>query len=337
MGSMNEEATPTAPISSPEPSHKDRRTGLIVFGILQILLGLLGLGMAALIPVSMSIAHQTDVEPMPMRVMVPGLMMYFCWGVMFIWLGIGSAQCRRWARALILIYSWLWLILGIVVVPMMAWLLPRIMSSLPETNQEMPEGMMGIIIVTQIVFMALFFIVLPSVLVLFYRSRHVKATCELRDPVRRWTDNCPLPLLAVTCMMSLSSLLMLVLPFTGMAMFPFFGTLLTGLPGSILVVGIAGFMFWIGWSFYRQKIAGWWALLVMMVVFGISNYVTFSRIDAMEIYRKMDYPQSQIDLIEQQGWFTSDFMMWNALIWVVPMLLYLLWIKRFFRATNPAE
>tara|TARA_R110000850_G_scaffold83136_1_gene178534 strand:- start:473 stop:697 length:225 start_codon:yes stop_codon:yes gene_type:complete len=71
-----------------------------------------------------------------------------------------------------------------------------------------------------------------------------------------------------------------------------------------------------------------------MIVYGISNFLTFSRIDVMEIYKKLDYPLSQIDLIEKQGWFTSDFMMWNALIWVLPALLYKFWIKRFFRTAT---
>tara|TARA_R110000850_G_scaffold83136_1_gene178535 strand:- start:716 stop:865 length:150 start_codon:yes stop_codon:yes gene_type:complete len=48
---------------------------------------------------------------------------------------------------------------------------------------------------------------------------------------------------------------MLGLPFASMAMFPFFGTLLTGLRGSILMIGLAGFIFWICLSFYRLKIA----------------------------------------------------------------------------------
>jgi len=78
-------------------------------------------------------------------------------------------------------------------VPMMAWLLLRVMSSVPEANQGMPDGMTGIMVSAPIVITAFLFIALPSALVLFYRSRHVKVTCELRDPVRRWIDICPLP------------------------------------------------------------------------------------------------------------------------------------------------
>jgi len=78
---MNEDATLTAPVLPLDPSHKDRRTGLIVFGVFQILLGLLCLGMAALIPVSVSMIAKADADPMTLRMMVPGLLMYLLWGV----------------------------------------------------------------------------------------------------------------------------------------------------------------------------------------------------------------------------------------------------------------
>lgn len=91
---------------------------------------------------------------------------------------------------------------------------------------------------------------------------------------------------------------------------------------------------WIGRSWYRLKVVGWWALVAVMIVFAISNVLTFARVDIIEVYQKLGYPQAQIDLIQKQGWMTSGFMMWCSLIWVLPMLGYLLWVKRFFRVTR---
>jgi hypothetical protein len=276
---------------------------------------------------------RTSGVPVNMQMLIPGLMFYVVLAAAFVWLGIGSIQCRRWARALLLILAWFWLCLGVVTVPMMAWLMPRILASAPPGGQALPASARAVVVVIQIVFMSVFFVLVPGALVLFYRSRHVKDTCEARDPVSRWTDVCPLPLLAVACLTWWGAAFMLGMPLAKLAMLPFFGVLLTGLPGSLVMLLMAGAFFWIGRSWYRQKVAGWWALLAVMIIFAISNAITFSRVDIVEVYQKLGYPQAQINLIRQQGWLTSGFMMWSSLIWVLPTLGYLIWAKRFFRAT----
>jgi hypothetical protein len=68
-----------------------------------------------------------------------------------------------------------------------------------------------------------------------------------------------------------------------------------------------------------------------MIVFSLSNIITFSHLDIMELYQKMSLPQAQIDLIRRQGLISSRFMVWNSLVWIAPRLGYLLWVKRFFR------
>jgi len=318
----------------PPSSYRDRRTGLILFGVLEILLGVLCLLMAGLVVFSQMMLTRVTGVPVSMQMMIPGVLFYVGLAGVFVWLGVGSIQCRRWARALLLIFAWVWLCMGFLTVPMMAWLMPRILASAPAGGQSLPAGAMAVVVVVQLVFMGVFFILLPGALVLFYRSRQVKDTCESRDPVRRWTDGCPLPVLAVACLMWWGAVLMLGLPLAKLAMLPFFGILLTGLPGTLLMIVMACVLFWIGRSWYRLKVAGWWVLMAVVIVFAISNTLTFARVDIVEVYQKLGYPQAQIDLIQQQGWLTSGFMMWSSLIWVLPMLGYLLWVKRFFRVTS---
>jgi len=67
----------------------------------------------------------------------------------------------------------------------------------------------------------------------FYSSRHVKATCEARDPVPRWTDACPLPVLALCLWAWLCLPMMLFMPFSGHMVMPFFGMFLTGAPAAV--------------------------------------------------------------------------------------------------------
>ena len=322
---------------NPPPSHRDRRTGLILFGTLEILLGCLCLLMIGFMVLGQQMLARSTGAPASMRMMIPGMLFYAGAAVAFVWLGVGSIQCRRWARALVLILAWVWLFTGLLLVPIMAWLMPRIMASAPAGAQALPVSATVVIVVVQIAFMSAFFILLPGALVLFYRSRNVKETCEARDPVRRWTDACPLPVLAGVCLMAWGTILMLGLALSGFAMLPFFGILLTGLPGTLAMIGVACVVFWIGRNWYRLKVSGWWALVAVTIVFAISNALTFARVDLIEVYQKLGYPQAQIDLIQRQGWMTNSFMARGSLIWVLPMLGYLLWVKRYFRVWKCAQ
>ena len=316
------------------PSYRDRRIGLILFGVLEIVLGVLCLLMAGGMVIGQLMLARSAGTPASLQTIIPGMLFYPGVAVALVWLGIGSIQCRRWARALMLIQAWMWLCTGLLMVPMMAWLMPKILASAPEGGQALPPGAMVVVVVIQIVFMGVFFILLPGGLVLFYRSPHVKGTCEARDRVRRWTDACPVPVLAVVCMMWWGAIVTLGLPLTGFGMLPFFGMLLTGIPGALAMIGMACVLFWIGRSWYRLNVVGWWALVTVMMVFAVSNVLTFVRVDIIEVYQKLGYPQAQIDLIQKHGWMTSGFMMWSSLFWVLPVLGYLLWAKRFFRATS---
>jgi hypothetical protein len=311
----------------PVTDFKDRRTGLLVFGILEILLGVL---CVLLVGFTVLVARTTGAA-LNSRVMLPGMLPYIALAAAFVWLGIGSIRCRRWARALLLILAWSWLCVGVITVPFMGFLMPRILAASAPNGQGLPRVPLVVEIVFQLVFMTLFLVVVPGVLVFFYQSRHVKATCEARDPVRRWTDACPLPVLAVACGLWLGSVMMLSFPLAYGGVMPFFGTIVSGLPGTLLAVGLAGLWFWLGRVWYQLSDAGWWALLATMIVLGISNFITFSHLDLMELYQKMGLPEAQLELIRRQGWISSRFMVWNSVLWFVPILGYLLWVKRFFR------
>ena len=100
--------------------YKDRKTGLAVFGAIQIAMGALCALFVPLMIMGMLVAAVKDKgadEALSMRAMIPGLLVYVLLAIWFIWMGIGSILARRWARALCLVASWLWLISGITSVP----------------------------------------------------------------------------------------------------------------------------------------------------------------------------------------------------------------------------
>ena len=70
-------------------------------------------------------------------------------------------------------------------------------SGVAAGQPQLPPVAKLMIVLIPFLMMGFVFVLLPIAWVLFYRSRHVQATCEARDPVARWTDACPLPVLAL--------------------------------------------------------------------------------------------------------------------------------------------
>jgi hypothetical protein len=314
----------TEPLPPAPTSFTDRRIGLIIFGVLEILIGCLCALFIPLMLVGMAMGAKATGTPQDTAAIVPGVVVYGLAAVAFVWLGIGSIMCRRWARALLLIVSWSWLLVGVMMAGFMAVSLPRIMEPL----QPGPV-LVGVII--GFVIMGVIFLVIPVALVCFYQSRNVKATCEAHDPARRWTDACPLPVLAATLWFGVGALSVLPMPLAYKSVMPFFGVLLTGLPATLLFVVWSVGSAWLAWAFYRLKPAAWWVAVVAFALVSISSVITFARVDLMEMYRLMGYSQQQLEQIQKYNFFTGRTMVvWTAFC-MVPWIGYLLWIRKFFR------
>lgn len=314
----------TEPLPSSQPAFADRRAGLIVFGVLEILFGCLCALMLPLMWVGLAMNAKVTGTPVDHGAIVSGVLIYGSMAVVLIWLGIGSIMCRRWARALTLIVSWSWLLVGVMVAGFSVALMPRVL----ETVQAGP-GKAGIIFM--FVFLGIILLVIPGVLTCFYQGRNVKATCEARDSVRRWTDACPLPVLAASLWLSMGALCMLPMPLAYKSVLPFFGTLLTGLPAMLFYVVWAAGSLWLAWAFYRLMPAAWWIVVVAFLLFSVSNSITFAQIDIMEMYRLMGYPQKQLEEMQKFNFFSGkDMAVWTACC-MVPWLGYLFWIRKYFR------
>ena len=75
---------------------------------------------------------------------------------------------------------------------------------------------------------------LTRICTFFYNSRHVKATCERRDPATRWTDACPLPVLGFCLWLLLGVPMLLIMPLAGHGVMPFFGIFLSAAGRDVL-------------------------------------------------------------------------------------------------------
>jgi len=307
---------------------KDRTVGLIVCGSVQVLIGGLCALMAPLM-LLVTLIPQPGGTPASLQLMAPAVGFYGMVAVFFIWIGIGSILARRWARAVMLVCSWMWLIVGAMSMVNLLWMMPHMFDQMPP-GQQMPWGM---ILVTQIVtggFAGCTYILLPLAFVLFYRSEHVWATCRYRDPKERWTDGCPLPVLALVIMFAFGAFSLVLMPFYNYAM-PWFGVFLDGASGAIVLSGVALLEIYLVWGLYHRRVAAWWTAVLFVAVGSLSGFLTMAQTDLMELYERMGFPAEQLDMIKQTGMVEKmSSMWWVGIPFAVAFLGYLVYVKRYF-------
>jgi hypothetical protein len=240
---------------------------------------------------------------------------------------VGSILCRRWARALLLIVSWSVLLGGIICMCFLAIFIPALAAGGGADFQEA-----WIMLAVLEALLAIFTVAVPIAIVSFYSRRHVKATCEARDPVIRWTDTCPLPVLATSLWFGVGALWILAMPLSYGSVVPMFGVLVSGAKATVILLAGSALWIYLAWATYRLKIAGWWTALAAFALFSASATITLLKVDVMEMYRRLGYQEEQIEQIRSLGVVTSKTAMWWSIVFFFLFLIYLLWIKKYFRA-----
>ncbi len=320
---------------TPPPTHRDRRTGLIIFGILEIILGgFIALTIPFMILGLVMAAKKTDGNLDP-RMMGSSLFTLVASATTLIWLGIGSIMCRRWARALLLCLGWMGLCVGAVSIVVLPFTLSSMSTIAQQSGQELPPAALIVAKVVTVVFSFIFYVVIPGSLVLFYRSRNVKLTCEQRDPIERWTDRCPLPVIAMCLVQAYGGISMLLMPGFWNAV-PLAGIVITGWPARLYFLGFVVFSLYSAWGFYRLNLRTWLLYTVAIVVVGISSAITFLRIDLADYYKLSGLREAQIRQITANPLFQSNHFAWFCLFGIGLFAGYLLYLRRFFTGKEAA-
>ena len=316
--------------SEPVPAEKDRKVGLVIFGVIEVLFGLLCAAFVPLMVFAMVVSTAAgEAAGAPgIGMMVPGLLFYAALAVWFTWMGIGSILTRRWARALLLVTSWFMFVSGVMGLFFMVFFMRDMYAEMGASGQ-MPARMAGIMEAVTVAIMLIFYVIVPGVLILFYGSRHVKATCERRDAKTRWTDRCPLPVLGVSIPAVLGAASVPTMGCYGWAV-PCFGRIITGAAGAgVVLVGML-LMLYVAWGTYRLRIAAWWCAALGMAAAGLSSIVTFARVDLMELYAHMNFPPDQLAQMEMIVPPMGQWIVLFTAVWIIIVLGYLAWIRRYF-------
>jgi hypothetical protein len=178
-------------------------------------------------------------------------------------------------------------------------------------------------------FWAVIYVVIPSILVLFYSGKDVKATCEYRDPQERWTDKCPVPVLAVSFVSVVWAVSMLSAGIYKWTI-PFFGSMASGTAGAIVISVLTVVLVYIARGTYKLDIKAWWCALLVHIGWSLSAIITFSTVDMEKFYENMDFSKQQLDMMKQYGTLWGPGMSLLLGFWAIVVLAYLIYVRRYF-------
>jgi hypothetical protein len=330
------------PVPPPTPAYRDRGSGLVFFGVIQIILGLLS---ALMVPLAALGAFMSRLAPgggmRPIQ-FISGVSTYAFIAAVFLSLGIGSIQMKRWARALTLVLSCYWLLSGALLTVLMTAVLPVMMrtflqiqrNATPDSAPEMTTGVMAVLLTVIIVFLAFFLIAVPIAFIVFFSRDDVAETVRHRDPVERWTDRTPLPVLGASVVFAVGALYLLLSGIT-VPLFPFFGRYLYGISGAACFLVFAALDAYLAVAFFHLKSMAWWIAVFALPVRLISMAITFTRADMVQAYSKMGMSEQQLRMLNSSPLSRNHVLLWWGLLSSVIIVGYILWLRRYF--THPTS
>jgi hypothetical protein len=279
----------------PEPnaeSFRDRSTALAVFGAAHILIGL---GCAALIPLTLV---GVSISPaMEAGIVVPSLVLYATGAAIFVTLGIGSIRTRRWAQTLSLSLGIVWLITGVCTMALLWVAAPSLWHDI-GAGAGLDSGTIRMVTIVINLVLTVLYVLLPGAIVLFYRSPAVVATCHRRDPEPGWAGRCPQKLLSLAVAYALCALSIVAMPSYNFV-FPLFGLVLSGTAGACIWALVLVFCLALSWGTCRREFWALWAAIGGCVFAAISSVATFSLVKPAALFEAMDLHPDQLMILEQ--------------------------------------
>jgi hypothetical protein len=302
---------------------EDRSARLVLFGALAVLLGagafLLGAAslLLALVGGTAGALPAAGVRAGAMSFALHALL-----AAALVWLGIGSILKRRWAPPLMAVAAWTWLVGGVLSLPLVPGLVRAATGSVgtltPFAASLTALFVLGVAAGTGVL--------LPAVFLWVYRDRDLLSTCRRYDPAPSWTESCSNPVLALS--VGLGALAALALPMLVQPVVPWFGAFIGGWRGGLLLGAGALASAWLSRETFRRTALGWWGATALLLLACASTIVTLSRVEAVEYYRELGYPEEQIELLRSS--LGGSLPLALAAAMTVLTAAYLWWIRPHF-------
>jgi len=290
-------------------------------GVASAGLGVLG----ALLPFVAGKAGIAGIAP-DLRSAAMSLAVHALIGAAFASVGFGSVRRRRWAPPLMLTLSWTWLTGGLCSAVLVPGLVEGALAA--ADSEALVTGGVLLAVKSAVVLAVLVVgVLIPAAFVLVYRDPDVRRTCEQHDPQPSWTERCPASVLGLS--VGLAACAALGLPMALQPAVPLFGTLVGGWPGGILVLIGSVALAYLALQSYRLRPIGWWGTTTLLVLLGVSTGVTFLRVDPVEIYREMGYPEEQVEML--RGALSGTLLAWLSAAVTILTVVYMIGIRKHWR------
>jgi hypothetical protein len=309
---------------------RDRSTTLIATGILLILMGCFAACLGVGAPLAL-LAPGPSARP-PLGQVIAGITFYIVLAAAFISIGIGSVRKLRWVRPLILALASIWLAIGTL--SMLVLLLAmrdmgRIMAAaIPPGAPKPSPAVMTLIMTFMGVFSGIVYVIIPLVLILLYKSPDVRSTAQHYDPVPRWIEGIPIPLIALGALMLLTSLSMLMsLPY---GIVPLFGTVISGPAAAIALLVLALLFATAGTLTLLLRPSGWTLALVLLIILPISFTITLMRSELFDLYAMAGVNHDQLEVLRSMRFLNRPFVMTSVAIITLILITFVMWTRRFF-------
>ena len=285
--------------------YRDRSPILIAIGVLTLLAGI---GIAFLGPVEMYCFYLFSEGG---RFHYPGfgfgsfmfgniaaqIAGYYLIAALLIPLGYGHVMRRRWVRPLALALIRCWLVLGIP----LGILFVLVLLASKETS------IAGAVVAVALVGAA--YLILPWLLLRFYRSSDVRLTLETRDPNPHWLERRPTSILVLCLLYAFYGIVLhIAILFNGL--FPLFGRFMTGLPGIAALDLAILLLVLLTWGTFRQRAWAWWGSLVYWSAMALSVTITFAATRYLELLAIARFPARELEFLDGvplQGWHLAVF------------------------------
>ena len=172
---------------------------------------------------------------------------------------------------------------------------------------------------------------LPLAYLLFYSRRDVRLTVERLDPVTRWTQEQPLPVLGAALMYAsaavgfLASLVDPVLPVPG--------GILTGWGARGVLLAETVVSGALAWGLYRGKREAWIAALILTAAWFALCFLSFRDFDFQQMQKAMGASEEEQALMSRAD-LTPGLMAVlavSAAVW----LGCLIWLRKYFGPRSP--
>jgi hypothetical protein len=344
----------TAEPQAPPPiaaTVESRRGLLALFGLIEILVGAACFGLLCVMSVMWMFASRLPSQQQPLLEtsnLVLSVMLYAGAAAFFVVMGIGTIYARRWARAIMLIVSWPWLLnmvaLLIFLTVMLRPLLARMQdsagavfpsgASFPAGEGLPPGPGMSPVMLVAIPFgLCVLLTMLPLSFIIFYTRPGVQRTFDTADRRPCWTDGRPLSVLALALVMWAGAAGCLAGIFYHA--FALFGVMLLGAPAILASLAAAGLFIWLGRELYRMTPAGWWANLGFAALLHLSWWMTLSRLGLEGVLGTVQKDPARMQALRQTGLTALFESPWLVLLSAVIWIGVLMGLKRHFRTGHP--